>query len=439
MPNEDLPQSLLLRQIGAFLGRRSSLGILRAMGWFGLDFFLVISEASGTLLIMQGSFQNGSNTAPVLAPRIGSSLPSIIAFAVLLLCGAAATSRAVFYPVPRLVNKSVGLLDWDLWRGSGCVAWDPRLVFSCAHVLYENGWAQSNYTFYPGCHSGSFPSSGGFSMRGYRHFTDYASYAQAGEDETAEAYDLDFVILYNNSDVADSVGAWYDGGAQLRSRSWKMIAGYPETVDFTGDKGFYYQHSTDLFTKAAYRDYGSYHGFDGVSTGGGNSGGPVFVYDAQDKPVLAGILVSGSSDSAGVRALDDDTKKMAEAAVGNSSTSVTVWNRSPLSLPDGVTRWSTRSVEVAGLPSSLSSLEFSSSISTTYRGDLDVYLKSPRGRTRWITKRQGGGADNLVVKGANYTAAFPGNPNGKWTLYMRDAAKGDLARFRNFSLVVGAR
>ena len=362
-----------------------------------------------------------------------------LAGALFLFCSPAASAQGVIHPVPRHVNNSVGLLDWDVWRGSGCVAWDPRLVFSCAHVLYENGWAEGNYTFYPGNHTGSFPTSGGVAMRGFRHFTDYASYAQAGGGATEEAFDLDFIILYNNTDVADSTGAWYDGGAQLRSRAWKMIAGYPETVDYTGAKGFYYQHSTDLFTKPAYQDYNSYHGFDGVSTGGGNSGGPVFVYDSKEKPVLAGILVSGTEDSAGVRALDSDTKAMAEAAVEGSSTVVTVWNRSPLSLPDGIKRWSTRSVQVSGLPSRLSTLKFSLRILTTYRGDLDVYLKSPSGKIRWVSKRQGKGADNLVVNGADYMTNFSGNPNGTWTLYMRDAAKGDVAKFKDFTLAVGAR
>lgn len=345
--------------------------------------------------------------------------------------------QAVIYPKRNFFSSSVGYISVDEFRGSACIAWDPRLVFSCAHVFYEDGWG-SDFKFFPGYNSSAEPSSGGYPMRGYRYFSDYADYALNGKAESDEGFNWDFVILYNNADIGDSLGAWHDGGSQLRSKRSKLIAGYPAKIDYTGAKGSYYQHATDLFITSAQKEYESYHGFDGVSTGNGNSGGPVFVYDDQNQPCLAGILVSGSEDSAGVRALDQDTKAMAEAAIGDSSKKATFRNNTSLRLPDGASRFSSRAVEVTGFTSTLKSLKFSLNISTTYRGDLEVYLESPKGRIRWVSKRQGKAADNLVLKSANYTASFPGAPNGNWTLYMRDAVKRNSATFNSFSLDISA-
>ena len=57
------------------------------------------------------------------------------------------------------------------------------------------------------------------------------------------------------------------------------VAGYfggqKFTRDFTGERGFNYQHSTGWFNYSAYRMRGAYHEFDDVATGPGNSGGPM--------------------------------------------------------------------------------------------------------------------------------------------------------------------
>jgi subtilisin-like proprotein convertase family protein len=361
-------------------------------------------------------------------------------FAWILTCDSHAT---VLHSERNFFSNSVGLMmvweDEFISRGSGVVAWDPKLVFSCAHVISDDGlWSSDPFSFHPGYNSPTEPSSelDGIALRSYRYFAEYSSNVVQRGGNSKEAYDLDFVIFHANQDVADAYGYWTDGGGALASDRWKLIAGYPATIRLTGEDGFYYQHSTDFFTQKAFKFYRSYYDLGNVTTGSGNSGGPVFVYDG-DIPYLAGILVSGDRKSVGVRALDADTKSMAENLLGVDSKTRTFRNSSSFMLPDGARKFSSRSVEVSGFSSNVKSLKFGLDISTTYRGDLEVYLKSPTGRIHWISKRKGGRAKNLVVKNADYSKKFAGfAANGKWTLHMRDASKHDRARYKNFSLTI---
>jgi hypothetical protein len=55
----------------------------------------------------------------------------ILVFSIFTLAVVAASEGAT-YPKPNYFNNSVGFLRWNngltAWRGSGCVAWDPRLL-----------------------------------------------------------------------------------------------------------------------------------------------------------------------------------------------------------------------------------------------------------------------------------------------------------------------
>ena len=364
--------------------------------------------------------------------------------ALLFLAGLGAEARAVIYSQPGVFSESVGLVLWvrgpEMSRGSGCVAMHPRLVFTCAHVLYQNGWAADSVSFYPGYNSQTsiLNAPGVVNVRGYRRFEDYSTAVQWHGKKSFEAYAWDFVIMYSYFEIANAVGTWTtNSSAVLTSARWKRIAGYPATITATGAEGYYYQHRTEFFTNPAVQNnrYRPHHEIEGVSTGSGNSGGPVFVYD-NNRPGLAGVVVSGNAQSTGVRALDKDTVSMANRAIGTLTNRRTFRNVSSLRIPDGSSRFSTRAVKVTGFASNLLRVIFNLNVSTPVRGDLEVYLKSPSGRIRWISKRQGSGAANLVVDGANYSDSFSGSPNGTWTLYMRDAVKKNMATFKSFSLAI---
>jgi hypothetical protein len=351
----------------------------------------------------------------------------------------------VFYPKRNFVSESTGyvqsLIDGNWYRGSACIVRDPRLVYSCAHVLFESGLWATKYRFSAGYDDFYPPSTtAGIAPRGFRYFTNYASNYNTYGVTSPRTFSLDFTVFYNTTNFGKAVGWWTDGGTVLRSNKSKRIVGYPARIEYTGANGNAYQHSTDWFTNTGSIRYGAYHGFNNVSTGGGNSGGPVFVWDGTES-FFAGVLVSGSDTTCGVRAADDASNKMATDALAGvtNGTTKTFSNSTPLLLPDGATAYSTRSVNVSGFTGTIQNLYFSTNFSTTYRGDLDVYLRSPTGRIQWISKRAGASADNLILTNANYSSTFKGYvANGLWDLKFRDASALDRATFQSFSVKITA-
>jgi hypothetical protein len=360
------------------------------------------------------------------------------------LAGFSAAAK-VYYPVPGLVNESTGLLEsfvaGDWYRGSGVVARDSRLIYSCAHLFYESREWATDYNFYRANHSATYPDeSTAASPRGLHYFTSYSSGVKSYGSDSNQAFASDFTVLYANSSFGTAVNWWPMGGLALRSANPKLIVGYPSDIDFTGASGHCYQHSTGWFDYEAFRLYGIYHEFDDVSTGSGNSGGPIFVRNtATGDDLLAGILVAGTRRTAGIVVLDLSTDTLAGYALGLKDKILTFTETAARKLPDGTRTYTTIPIRVSGFSGSISKLKLSLSIATKRRGDLDVYLKSPNGRIRWISKRAGGSTDNLEIHDLNLSKFFTGYaPNGTWELKMRDSAAGTRATFLSGSLTVSA-
>ncbi len=363
-------------------------------------------------------------------------------------------AQAANYPVR--VNSSVldsspynstGLLFSEIglsaFRGSAVIARDPRLLYTCAHVLYDYGRWSTDNTFARGWHDYYAPEPYEMvSIRGYRY---YASYSGS---YSAASYDLDFAIGYNTltTSFGPALGWYEEGGPALRSTATtKLILGYPASRDYDDSPGYYYQHYTGTFTAGMRQSYGSYHTLAGPSTGGGNSGGPVLV-NYEGGYYLAGILVSGSTSSIGVHALDQAASSLATnalAAMGVSVPSVTktATNRTSFTLPDSARTYSYRTLSLSGMPVSTTDSRLSLRIDTPRRGDLDVYLRSPSGRIRWVKAHKAGeNNDHLIVSNVNYTSTFSGyDPNGTWRLYMRDYYAKERAVFKNASLAITSR
>jgi subtilisin-like proprotein convertase family protein len=368
----------------------------------------------------------------------------------LLVAGLVSTTsaHAQYYPIrvdssslDSAPYRSTGLVFAENYRGSAAVARDSRLLYTCAHLLYGDGIWATDVAFARGWHSSVSPTSSQMiGVRGYRYYATY------GGTNSATDFSLDFAIGYRTATTSfgTALGYYEDGGAALRSSSIKkLVLGYPAKRDYDGAAGYYYQHRTGPFTGSMRQVSGSYHTISGVTTGGGNSGGPVLAYESGTYS-LAGILVSGSTNSMGVHGLDDAASTMAKNALAylNTTTtpgvSKTVSNTSSLRLTDGSTSYSSRSLTVSGLPVSTTAASFTLRIETTYRGDLDVYLRSPAGRVQWVKKHSPSDASaNLSVNDASYTSTFAGaNPNGTWQVYMRDYYQGDRATFKTASLKV---
>lgn len=366
-----------------------------------------------------------------------------------LLCGVILSSQArgamVLYPVPGVASESTGLMEslvnGDWYRGSAVIARDSRLLYSCAHLFYEGGEWATDYVFYRACHQKSYPAtSSGKSPRGLHYFTSYSSGVRSYGTDSDHAFASDFTVLYGNSSFGTPVGWWAKGGPALRSDNPKQIVGYPSEIDYTGATGGCYQHSTDWFNHDGFRILGGYHDFDGVSTGPGNSGGPIFVRNTQTgDDRLAGILVSGTRRTAGVVALDLSTHTMAGYALGLEDKTRTFGETTAYALPDGKSTYKVIPIRVSGFSGSISKLKLSLTVTTKRRGDLDVFLKSPGGRIRWITKHSSDTADDLILIRESYTRAFSGYaPNGTWEIHVRDAVPGTRATFQSAALTVSA-
>ncbi len=354
-----------------------------------------------------------------------------------------AAAQVTYSKRATLIEESTGYLEsyvaGDWYRGSGVIARDPKLIYSCGHLLYENGVWATDYTFYRAYNNGYSPEPAeGASPRGFRYFTAYSDNIEAYGGNSARAFAYDFTVFYGTSPFGPAVGWWKDGGAALRSNRSKRIVGYPSWIEYTGAPGYHYQHNTGWFTQAAAQIRGAYHSFNNVSTGSGNSGGPVFAWD-NDNYYLGGILVAGSYRTAGVYALNKSSHGMASAALGQKNITRTFHNTNAKRLPDAGGSYVTRAAKVSGFSETITGLKFSLSVSTRRRGDLDIYLRSPTGRIRWVNKQSSRTADNITLTKANYTARFRGYaPNGTWKLKMRDAVAGTRATFNRFSVTVTA-
>lgn len=366
----------------------------------------------------------------LLAPILAGALPSHAA--------------EVFYPTPGLVNSSTGFMEskvgGDWYRGSAVVARDPKLIYSCAHLYFEKGKWATNYLFHRAYHGKSYPATrNGVSPRGLHYFTSYSSGVKTYGSDSEVAFASDFTVLYGNSSFGPAVGWWPKGGPALRSSQPKRIVGYPSYLDFTGESGHVFQHATGWFDYRAFRVYGGYHEFDDVSTGPGNSGGPIFIQDNTGREDLAGILVAGTRRSAGVVALDLSTDTMAGYALGLKDQTRTFQNSKSVRLPDGGKSFTTVPIAVSGFSGSIAKLKLSLSIDTATRSNLDVYLVSPSGRVRWISKRAGGSEDDLEIDLLDLTNPFYGlEANGTWQLRIRDAVSGSPSTFQRASLRVSA-
>jgi len=212
--------------------------------------------------------------------------------------------------------------------GSGAVVRHPRLVYSCAHVVFDedavNPWL-TGVRWHRVYSSSSAPSStGGQLLRGYHYLAGYAAAARA-QINSFQTFSMDFVVHYAYEDTANGSYANYheDGVAQLLSTKTKLITGYPTGNYASGHSQRYLMHNTGPFTRAFTTRSGDYVGITEASTGPGNSGGPVWVNDG-GQYAFAGVLVSGlerslgdSTDSAGVYGVDSSSASVVNAAISD--------------------------------------------------------------------------------------------------------------------------
>lgn len=344
-----------------------------------------------------------------------------------------ASAAKIYYSKPSLSKESVGLVqskvDGYWYRGSGTVAYDPKLIISCGHVFYDSGKWATDYTFHRAWHAKGYPRrSQGVAPRGLSYFTSYVDACRTRGSESNAAFASDFTVLYGYSPFGTAAEVWENSGSAIRSWSrYKEIVGYPSEIDYTGASGGCFQHSTGWFTYGAYQIRGRYHEFDDVSTGPGNSGGAIFIYQSTTgKDLFGGVLVSGARRMAGVVALDASTRSLADSSLGARPAARSFTPSTPVLIPDGASSFTGVPIPVSSVSGTVAKASLQLKVEAG-SGELEAYLRSPGGKIRWILKK--GGGTSALAGAIDLGDAFEGAAaNGSWTLFLRNAAGGRAAR-----------
>ncbi|MSW87103.1 MAG: hypothetical protein F2826_10365, partial [Actinobacteria bacterium] len=217
--------------------------------------------------------------------------------------------------------------------GSGAVVGNPRVVYSCAHVPFDSGavdpWL-NGIRWHRAWASASYPaSSAGQLLRSYYCFVGYAAAARINPN-SGSSFSQDFVVYYAFENTADAgyARSWNDGVSQLKSTGTKLITGYPSGLYASGDSRRYLMHQTGPFSRAFALNSADFLTVSEVSTGSGNSGGPVWVSNGTQY-FFAGVLVSGLersrgdiTDLAGAYGVDASSLALINAAISASAAPV---------------------------------------------------------------------------------------------------------------------
>jgi subtilisin-like proprotein convertase family protein len=319
--------------------------------------------------------------------------------------------------------------------GSATVTRHPNIATSAAHVTFDYSVPLSNNRFYLRHHSGSLPSvASGTLLRGYWYWTSYR-----GTNSAAD-FSRDFIAYYNYSSLANGghAGWWYSDSTTshpLNRFYSKEMIGYPGT-------DAYYMNVTSFYSRF-YRRYNHYF-FDNTSTvRSGMSGGGAFVYN--NGWYQAGVIVSGITGytGAGVRAFNKASHSLTSSAIRSAEAGAPSYgsfsNNDVLSIRDASTVWTTKRIEVFGLPSRVRQINLSMLVDHTYPQDLQIKIQSPSGRTRLIFNRFPQTTGPLFIDESDFTSGFSGvRANGIWRVSVRDRAREDVGFIRDTRLTIGA-
>lgn len=339
-------------------------------------------------------------------------------------------------------------------RGSGFCAWSRKTFFSAAHVVYgATGW-DAPPDYFPKIHSkeltGRFVGS-----RGYYRWADYAALADAENFDQPE-FGRDVILAFSFSPLITDMPAKLNlnGFSDLRGNIKSMITGYPA-------ENSYLEQSIDgFFMHRTGPTISPYQTFPGnaltttlISTGTGNSGGPVWTKNARSEWVASGVLVGGLPSESVVYAFSAQTNDLLRAvkpviqkrigeplaldSVSSSSTFFPSYYDEVI--PDGVHEWTSFPISVNTFPlgAKVDKVKLSLKILTPHRGDLQVLLVGPGGFFAVIHNEGGATENDLIIRNLNVTEKFTGiDPNGIWELRVQDRLVRDLATIKSFVLEI---
>jgi len=383
----------------------------------------------------------------------------VLFFSGTLFATAAKTTFAVEID-PADVNKAPyrfnGVVLTDAARGSGFCAWNQRTFFSAAHVVYDEGtWGVPPF-WLPTVNSDDVNPDGAILSRGYYRLNRYAEIVD--EQGASAAFGKDVILGFAFRKLIPGKPAKLNlnGSKDLLGKGSKLITGYPaiEAYTDTPTEG-YFMHETGPFNNSFSHASNGSLGTTLVTTGPGNSGGPVWTKNGKKGWKAAGILVGGLPSECEVYSFSNDIKVLTRSVAPvirkkprmpfpvngvSASTLYFPYNRSQ-KLPDGTDKWTSFLVGVRGFGegTALTSVKLDLAIKTNHQGDLQVYVVAPGGYSMVLQNEEGAGENDLIFKNLDLTEAFAGiDPNGKWAVRVRDRLKGDTATLQSFRLEIAA-
>lgn len=366
-----------------------------------------------------------------------------------------------------LPYEVTGLISTEVGEGSGAVVENPRVVASCAHVVFDEGifstaagWTNENF-FYRAWNGEGFPPEElERRLRGYVRWDSYARWVVNRGGNSDQAFREDFVVFYSASDLLEESSLprrARNGIAALRSGGPKVISGYPGGLYEVGDPLEYRLHSTGIFKMPLDVELGRYLGAYGPSTGPGNSGGPVWVYDSTGSVwQFAGVLVSGTEEalgdffnSIGVAAMDKAASRLMDTAIRLASDSnsardpqvFTVSGGFPRSIPDGSRRGLEMAIPVSSSGKKVAEVALSVKISHDNPiEDLQILLRGPSGKTVVVADRPVPTSDGVFEIFSRPVAGFSGTrAPGTWKILVRDLYSLDEGKVDSVSLSLVTR
>ena len=324
---------------------------------------------------------------------------------------------------------------------SGAVAGHPRMVIGCAHLNYEEGigllGAGTSRWFHMWNRDGMPKNLGesGLTLSGYYYFSGYGTYAdQYGSNDKA-TFSKDYVIHYHAAantangyfaPLMEESSSFLLATSRRKKPIWKMISGYPSAQYNPGDSGKYRMHETVSFTNKGRVRFRPYLWISGVTSYGGNSGGPLWGW-INGVWSHSGVLVSSDSRTfAGYVANHAAGRELIFSALRDQFPDSPVWkNEVPVNaigaIPDGATL--TKTFVVTKMLGTIKDVTLDLDISHPRRGDLIITLTSPKKKAvtifRSVAFRKASPANLITTK---QVLGFSRQlPNGIWKLSIKDA------------------
>ena len=363
-----------------------------------------------------------------------------------------------------LINKAPyrfnGVVTTDEGRGSGFCAWNKRTFFSAAHVVFDDETLEwlGPPLWHGKVNAARLIQGNAVRSRGYFRWAEYAKLVDEDGGLAGEAFGQDVILGFAFKDLIQGAPARLDlnGVSTLRKPVRAMMTGYPAEIAYSGKptKG-YFMHRTGPFVSSYKRYSGMALETTLISSGPGNSGGPIWTPAPRNSWVASGVVVGGLPSESIVYAFSKETNAFLRAVTPvlapgvpqsveqrgiESSSRFFSSNRSRV-LPDGVHKWTDYSFNVDGFPmdAEVTSVKISLNVKTAHRGDLQILLTGPGGYSTIIHNEQGASRKNLIIQNRNVSEDFLDIPvKGRWMVRFQDRLKGDISTVRSVSLEIAS-